>query len=103
MRPDFVVAFDPVVGDLSHLGEGVEQVSTKHLLAIRAIESLDEGVLVRLAGLDESNLDALHRAPFSEPVAGQLRSVVAPDGTRLTVDLDELIQEAGHARRRDTR
>lgn len=80
MRSDLVVTFNPVVGDLSHFGERVEQVRAEDFLPIGAVESLNECVLVGLARLDEAQLDALCLAPLPEAVAGQLRTVVAANG-----------------------
>jgi len=53
VRSDLVVSAQPVVGDLPHLADRVEQVGVEHLLAVGAVEALDERVLVGLAGLDE--------------------------------------------------
>ncbi len=57
--PLLVIFWDPQFGDFAYLLEGIEQVCIQHLLAIGAIESLDKGVLVRLARLDVEQLDLL--------------------------------------------
>jgi len=54
-----------------------------HFLAIRAIEPLDIGVLVRLARLDVVDEYSLRFARADEGLAEELRSVVA-DRTSLT-------------------
>ena len=64
VRSDLVVSLQPVVGDLLHVGERIEQVGCQHLFSICPIEPLDERVLVRLARLDEAQLDALGLAPL---------------------------------------
>ena len=40
----------PVVGDVAHLVERVEQVRAEHLFAVGPVESLDIRVLIGLAG-----------------------------------------------------
>ena len=61
-----VVGREPGVGDRLHLVEGVEEVGVEDLLTKRAIESLDEGILIRLPGLDVANGDPLRRAPLDK-------------------------------------
>ena len=46
----------------------------------RTVVTLDVGVLVRLAGLDEADVDSLLLAPIGEGPAGQLRAVLARTG-----------------------
>jgi hypothetical protein len=59
VRSDFVVPLDPFGGDVADLVQRVEQVATQDFLAVGPVEALDVGVLVRLARLDEADLDAL--------------------------------------------
>jgi hypothetical protein len=103
VRPDFVVAAQPVVGDLSHFADRIEQVGVEYLLAVGAVEPLDVRVLVGLAWLDEAQLDVRGHATRGEVVAGELRTVVAADRRRPAVNLDQLLDEANHPCRRDTR
>lgn len=72
MRSDLVVALESLVGDLAHVLDRVEQVRRQHLLAVGAVEPLDEGVLIRLARLDEADRDVFGLASLGEGVAGQL-------------------------------
>ena len=72
MRPVFVVVGQPGVGSVLHLADGVEQPGVEHLLAEAAVEAFDEGVLVRLAGLDEQKLDPVLLGPVDERVGRQL-------------------------------
>lgn len=72
-----------------------------NLLTIGTIESFDVGVLIRFAQLYEFKLDARRLAPFSECVAGELGAVVASNGSRLAVDLNELFDEPNDASRRN--
>lgn len=53
MRSFPVVAGEPLVADLPDLIKILEQVGVEDLLAVAPIEALDEGVLIRFAGLDE--------------------------------------------------
>jgi hypothetical protein len=71
-----VVGREPSLGDLAYLLEGVEEARIKDLFAERAIESLDERVLIRLAGLDVANADLLRPVPLDEGLGGELGPVV---------------------------
>jgi hypothetical protein len=71
-----VVGREPGVGDLTHLLERVEEVRVENLFAERAIEALDEGVLIRLAGLDVAIAIRCAPAPLDEGLGGELRPVV---------------------------
>jgi hypothetical protein len=62
----------PRLGDFARLPEGVEEVRVEDLFAKRTIEPLDEGVLIRLPGLDVANADPLRRAPLDEGLGGEL-------------------------------
>ena len=72
MGPDGVVVLEPSLGllpDLLQIGEdpGVEDTVT-----VATVETLDESVLGRLAGLDELKLDAMAGAPGGKHGAGEL-------------------------------
>jgi hypothetical protein len=71
VRSDLVVSLEPLVGDLTHVLDRIEQVRRQHLLAVGAVEALDKGVLVGLTRLDEADLDALGLAPLGEGIAAQ--------------------------------
>ena len=85
MRPLLVVFDKPGLGDLAYLREGLKHVGTEHFLAIGLVEPLDESVLVRLAGLDEAQLNGLALAPLGEGNRGELASIVQPESLRLAV------------------
>ena len=76
MRAAFVVIQQPVVGSLLHLAERVEQVGVEHLVAEALVKSLDERVLVRLAGLDVQQPDAVQPGPVGESVSRHFGAVV---------------------------
>jgi len=71
-----VVLEHPRPAELSNLIEMSEQPSVEHFLAIRSVEALDVGVLIRLAGLDVVDQDAVGLAPAHEDVTEELRAVV---------------------------
>jgi hypothetical protein len=64
MGPLQVVGREPSVGDLLHLPEGVKEIGVEDLLAIRAVEPFDEGVLIGLPGLNVADGNALRRTPL---------------------------------------
>jgi hypothetical protein len=61
VRFDLVVPFKPAGGDLADLVEGVEQVGAWHHFPLDPVEALDIRVLVRLAGLNEAQIDHLRQ------------------------------------------
>ena len=76
MRPLLVVRPQPLGRHLPHLIEIVEEVGVEDLAAVRPVESFDVGVLVRLAGLDVTDLDLVFLAPVDEKLAQELRAIV---------------------------
>ena len=101
MTAVMVVIGDPVVGSCLGLRQAVEQVGVEHLVAEALVEALDEGVLVRLAGLDEAQLDALRLGPIGEGISRHLRTVVQTDRLRRAVDGHQLVEHPGQAHRGD--
>ena len=59
-----------------------EPVLVQALVAELAVEALDVGVLRRLAGLDQAQLDAALVGPLVERPARELRPLVGPDRLR---------------------
>jgi hypothetical protein len=76
MRAFLVVADDPPVNDFADLIEGREEPAVKDLIAIGSIKAFDESVLIRFAGLDVPQFDALCRAPIGKVLCGRLGAVV---------------------------
>lgn len=66
MRPFFVVALQPAFRDLAHLFQVLEQMRAQYLLAIGLVEAFNIGILVRFAGLDVAQLDAVSLAPVNQ-------------------------------------
>ena len=60
-----------------------EQVPVKHLFPERAVEALDVGILVRLAGLDVLDGHAIAFGPGSERLAQEFRAVIRTTSPRL--------------------
>lgn len=64
----FLVVFEhPSPGELPDLSQAGKEPSVEHLGTVGPIEALDEGVLVRFAGLDVVDEDAVPGTPFGEP------------------------------------
>ena len=76
MRPLLVVLDQPILRDLLHLFDRFEDVGVEHFGSVRPVEALDERVLIRLAGLDEAQLDRPLLGPIDKGVARQLAAVV---------------------------
>jgi len=68
--PHFVVVAPPGGDRHTCLGQGLEPLLVQALLAQLAVEALDEGVLHRLAGIDQHVPDALALRPAHERPAG---------------------------------
>ena len=52
MGPDGVVGSQPVCGNLTHLGQGVEDVGIQDCFTIAAVEAFNVGILGWLAWLN---------------------------------------------------
>lgn len=57
VRPLFIVSLYPFGTDLADLIERVKDISIQHFRAIRPIEPLDKGILIRFPGLDVPQFD----------------------------------------------
>ena len=101
MRPAFVVSKQPLVGERLDLAERLEDVGVEHLLAVGPVKALDEGVLIRLAGLDVPQSDLVRVAPRREDLRGELRTVVEPERLGSSVERNELLEDADDPGRRD--
>ena len=67
------------------------------LVAYRPVEPLDIRILVRVARLDELDLNAAFLGPFHGCVPDVLGSIVATNLRGLTTPLDQLVQRPDHA------
>ena len=77
MRPDRVVVDAPRLDQRTGFGKAGEHVLVQVLVARAAIETLDQPVLHRLAGLDVVPGHAAFLRPAQHRVARQLGAVVA--------------------------
>jgi len=66
VRSLFVVFFHPSIRYPLDLSQILEEISIQDLIAIRPVESLDVGVLVRFARLDIPDLHGVFVTPIDE-------------------------------------
>ena len=100
MRPFCVVDLEPVLGDQSHLRQRLADVGVQHLFPIRPVESLDKGVLLRLARLDELQRDVVGCAPVHERLGPEFTAVVEPNRSREATELVQLFHDSNAPARR---
>jgi hypothetical protein len=72
----FVVLFSPAARQLSHLFKVAEQIQVQQFIAQAMVNALDMGILVRIAGFDIVNRDAIGFAPVDEDLTQELRAIV---------------------------
>src|SRR5712664_2752527 len=92
VRPNRIVVQAPGFDDLARLSQAEEPVLVETLVAEPAVEALDVGILVWLAGLDEVQPDALRVGPRIERAAGELGPIVRDEHRRLPARLDEPLE-----------
>jgi len=78
MWTNLVVIDHPPMRCLTYVLKACEEVLVQHLLTERAVEALDEGVLVGLARLDVSQRHAAEFGPLDKCFAQELRAIVRP-------------------------
>src|SRR5215204_3020233 len=83
MRTPLVVIHPPLLAHTSRLFQTDEPVLAQALVAELPVEALDEGVLHRLARVDEAQGDAALSRPLIHRLAHELRPVV-PSKVRLS-------------------
>lgn len=66
VRAVFIVINLPLIGNDLHLFQACKQMGIEHFSRIDSIETLDERILIRLAGLDISDGNAFAGGPFGE-------------------------------------
>ena len=75
VRPDSVVVVAPE-GDLSaRVIQGVEDLLVQQLVAQAAVEAFDEGILLRLAGIDAVPGNVVLIGPLQDGPTGELRPI----------------------------
>ena len=76
MGPDGIVVHAPGLDDLTRVSQAEEPVLVQALVAESAVETLDVGILIRLARVDEVQPDAAGVGPRIERPADELGPVV---------------------------
>src|SRR5688500_3159166 len=102
MRPLAVINCQPLFGEELNLLHSAEEVLIQHFVAVGAIEALDEGVLIGLAGLDVEQRNATLPARLHKAAGDELRTIVQAQRLRLAVELDDAIENANNSCARDT-
>ena len=89
MQPLGVVDRQPVLSDLPDLRQRREDPGIEHFVPLGAIEALDEGVLIGLAGRDRLQPDPLGLAPARQGLGDQLWSggMETPEGSEPAITL----------------
>lgn len=72
-----VVVGPPLVDFMSSIGQAQKPVLIEAAIAELAVEALDEGILCRLARLDEGQRDLPLTRPEEHRLAGQFGAVIA--------------------------
>lgn len=94
VRPDSIVVIAPE-GDLpAGVIQGVEDLLVQQFDMQAPVERLDEGVLLRFAGIDVVPGDVVLLGPFQNGSTGELGAIITDDTARLAVDPDQRIQLA---------
>ena len=93
MGPAAVVVEPPSLDDLAGIGEIEEPVLVEAFVAEPPVEAFDEGVLGRLAEVDEVEADAVAPGPLVEHLADHLRPVVQDDLLGQPAGLGQALQD----------
>jgi hypothetical protein len=75
MRPDGVVVVPPEGQLPAGICQAVEDLLVEAFVAQAAVEAFDEGVLLRLSGIDVVPLDTVFLRPFQDCLARELGAV----------------------------
>src|SRR6266446_7761259 len=103
VRPNRIVVQAPGFDDLACVSQAEEPVLVETLVAEPAVETLDVGILIRLARLDEVQPDALGVGPCIEGPADELGSIVRDEHRRARARLDEPLEHLDHSPAADRR
>src|ERR1700740_2061280 len=103
MRAEIVVVVTPSAERLACMGEALEDLFIKELVAQTPIETFDEGVLCWLAGSDVMPADAVLLLHIEHRPAGEFCPIVTDDRCWLAVEADDRIELAGNALAGDRR
>ena len=101
MRSPLVVVPPPAGDDGPRRRQIFEPVVVQAFVSEPAVEALDVGVLRRLPGRDQLQLDTMSVGPLVEGSPGELRPLIGPNRARTTSEDDGLIEHTGHVLARD--
>jgi hypothetical protein len=76
MGPLGVVGLKARVDDRARLFERIEEVRVEHLVAVRPVKTLDEGILIRFTRVNVAEAHPPGRAPLHERRGEEFRTVV---------------------------
>src|SRR5208283_5174394 len=99
MGMDRIVFVAETASDALGLKDTAKQFPIEGLVTEAAIEAFIDTVLPRAAGFDESDLDAGLHQPFLKIMGNELRSVVATQVQRLSMDFDQGPERGDHVDR----
>jgi hypothetical protein len=97
MCPVGIVAVTPVHGDRPDLFQAGKGLGIKHLLAEGAGETLDVGILVRLAVVDEGEDDLPRHTPRPQGFGDEFRPIVAPHLPRYALTGHQVLEQLDRA------
>src|SRR5262245_22115963 len=90
---DGIVVHAPGLDDLTRVRQAAEPVLVQALVTESAVETLDVGILIRLAGFDEVQPDAVGVGPCIQRSADELGSIVRDQDCRCPPRLDEALED----------
>lgn len=93
MRSHTVVVEPPLFKATARFFDADEQMLVEAFIATLAVEALDEGVLHRLTGSDEAELDVTPMRPRINGATAELGAVIAEDRLRCATLLDQTLQD----------
>src|SRR5438445_169030 len=93
VRPLLVVDVEPGADHHLSLEDAVELLAVEHLVAHRAVEALDEGILLRARLLDEDRLDTARPQPVDHRRRDELAAVVRAGSFGCPVLIEKLLEE----------
>lgn len=92
MWPDIVVVVAPERQFSAGVIQTVEHLFIQKFISQAAVEWLDEGILLGLAGIDVVPFDAVVVGPLQDRSAGELGSIVTDNAVRFAIEPDERVQ-----------
>ena len=101
VRANVVVVEAPGFDRLARVVERRKPVRVETLEPELPVEALDEGILIRLTWLDETQCDAVLLGPGQERSAREFRPVIRDDGFRKRMSLGELVERPHDSRLAD--